>query len=129
MHVSRVAYIEPVGGIAGDMLLAALVELGADLEPIRAALGALGVPEVQLSTAQVQRGAFTATHLQVSVDTPSHHHRRWSDIRALIADSTLPERARTRALVTRGFSQVPRFASAIAPRIRFHFWNVQFWLL
>ena len=32
--VSRVAYLEPVGGIAGDMVLAALVGVGADLDPL-----------------------------------------------------------------------------------------------
>ena len=96
--MSRVAYLEPVGGIAGDMVLAALVGVGADLEPIAEALSDLGVPGISLTASTVQRGAFAAVHVNVEAANSGHHHRHWSDIRRLLTDSRLPERAKARAL-------------------------------
>lgn len=96
--MSRIAYIEPVGGIAGDMVLAALVSLGAELGPIAVALTELGVPGIGLTASQVQRGAFVATHVAVEADAHQHQHRHWSDIRRMLSESALPERAKARAL-------------------------------
>lgn len=96
--MSRVAYIEPVGGIAGDMVLAALVSLGADLQSIAVGLEGLGIPGIRLTARSVQRGAFAATHVEVEAEESDQHHRHWSDIRRLIEDSALPPRVKSRAL-------------------------------
>ena len=79
-------------------MLAALVGLGADLEPIADALTDLGVPGISLNASTVQRGAFTAVHVSVEAADSGHHHRHWSDIRRMLTDSRLPERAKARAL-------------------------------
>jgi len=96
--MSRVAYIEPVGGIAGDMVLAALVNLGADLTPIKLALAELGVPGLSITASSVSRGAFTATHVKIEADEPQHNHRHWRDIRAMLTGSTLSDRTKARSL-------------------------------
>jgi uncharacterized protein (TIGR00299 family) protein len=96
--MSRVLHIDPVGGIAGDMLCAALIDLGADVDVIQAALTQLGVPEVLVSVERVQRGAFSALQFKVHCEAEHHPHRTHANIRALISDSGLSERVRVRAL-------------------------------
>lgn len=39
----RIAYIDPVSGVSGDMLLGALIAAGAALADVRAALASLGI--------------------------------------------------------------------------------------
>lgn len=96
--MSRVLFLDPVGGIAGDMLCAALIELGADLESIQDALKDLGIPGLTVSTKAVQRGPFAATQFLVQCDTEDHHHRTWATIRTMLEGSTLTPGAKDRSL-------------------------------
>jgi pyridinium-3,5-bisthiocarboxylic acid mononucleotide nickel chelatase len=83
--VRRILYLEPVGGIAGDMFLAAAVDLGVSPDAIAHPLSGLGVPGWRFETSRAVRHAISGTHLDVVVAEPEHHpHRSLSDIRALI---------------------------------------------
>jgi len=94
--VKRIAWFHPISGIAGDMALGALLDAGADLDEVRSTIEGLGVDGWALDAARVQRSSLAATH--ALVDAPEgHHHRRWSDIRALLESATLPDRIRGRA--------------------------------
>lgn len=58
----RIAFLDAVSGISGDMLLAAAVSAGADLAPVNLALGRLGIAgEVESET--VIRGGVQAVRL------------------------------------------------------------------
>ena len=93
----RVAYLDCVGGLAGDMLLAALLDAGADLERLRAVPEALGIGGVEITAERVERQGIGALH--VRIDAPDDHtHRDYRAIRELVEGSDLPERARSRAL-------------------------------
>lgn len=96
--MSQVLHLEPVGGIAGDMLCAALIDLGAELAPIQDALASLPVDGLTVSTTRVTRGPFAAVHFQVDVASEDHPHRTWRTIRAMLNAANLPVRARQRAL-------------------------------
>jgi len=73
-------HLDPVGGIAGNMLCAALIELGANLASIQAGLDAIGILDVKVSTSKVKRGVFAATHFDVSCPPTRHPHRSHSTI-------------------------------------------------
>jgi uncharacterized protein (TIGR00299 family) protein len=96
--VSRVAYVDAVAGLAGDMLLAALLDAGADTGGVADGLRRLAVDGVALETTRVARHGIAA--LRASVTAPGRApdtHRSWRDVRALIDGAALPERARERA--------------------------------
>jgi uncharacterized protein (TIGR00299 family) protein len=91
-------HFQPVGGAAGDMTLAALVDAGAPLSGITGSLRGLGVP-FDLTTERVEVNGVGA--LRADVGYPEEHvHRTFGDIRALIEAADLPERASWRALET-----------------------------
>lgn len=109
----RVLWLEPVGGIAGDMFLAAALDLGVPQAALEAPLRTLELPGWRLEVTKAERHAIVGTHVDVVVETPEggHVHRGWTDIDALIARSGLPARAKARAL------QVFRLIGEVEARI------------
>jgi len=97
--VSRLAYLDCVGGVAGDMLLGALLDAGADAKVVSAGLSALGIDGLELSVARTRRGGLDAAHVDIaaSADQPQRGPR---EIRELIERAGLPPRARERSLAT-----------------------------
>jgi uncharacterized protein (TIGR00299 family) protein len=96
-----VLYLEPVGGIAGDMFLAAALDLGVNLSDLAAALAGLNLPGWRFEVSRQKRHEISGTHLDVVVDEAAaqHVHRPLPAIRALVAQAkSMPERARQRAL-------------------------------
>lgn len=97
--MSRVLFLEPVGGIAGDMFLAAAIDLGVEVKALEAGLQTLGVPGWKFALSRQERHAITGTHLDVVQDAKEDHpHRSYRDIDALVAKSALPDRAKQVAL-------------------------------
>ena len=94
--MSRVLYLDCVAGIAGDMLLGALLHAGADPQRVRAGLAGLGLEGLELRTEPVTRHAISATHATIHA-APGQPQRDWRSIRPLIDAAGLPERARERA--------------------------------
>lgn len=93
---SRLLYLEPVGGIAGDMFLAAALDLGLSQEAIEAPLRTLPLSGWRLSVKREERHHLWGTHVDVVVegasgDTDGHLHRTLADIEALIGASKLSE--------------------------------------
>ncbi len=91
--MSRVLYIDCIGGVAGDMLLGALLDAGADIEAVRRGLEGLGVDGLALETEPAVRHGIAATRAIVS-GADDQPHRHWSSIRTQIDAAGLPERAR-----------------------------------
>jgi pyridinium-3,5-bisthiocarboxylic acid mononucleotide nickel chelatase len=119
--VTRVAYLDCVGGLAGDMLLAALLDAGAELETLRGVPGALGVEGVEIDVERVERQGIGALHIHIEA-RDDHDHRHYRDIRELVETAELPERARTRSLdAFRRLAAVEGGIHGIAPDdVHFH---------
>jgi uncharacterized protein (TIGR00299 family) protein len=84
--------LEPVGGIAGDMLLAALLHLGAPREALDEGLRKLALP-VEVHVLEVEVNGIRALHAEVRARAEQHAHRPWREIRALLDRAGLPPRA------------------------------------
>jgi len=102
--------LEPIGGIAGDMMLAALLHLGApraaldeSLAALADASGALDLRGTQVVAEPVEVSGIRAVHVDVRVPAEvlhrEPHHRPFRAIRELLGRARLPERARELALV------------------------------
>ena len=72
------AWIDPVGGLAGDMLVAALLDAGAPEEEVLVEVRALGLDGWTARTEKVWRGPFHATRFVVELaaapDAGDHGH-------------------------------------------------------
>jgi pyridinium-3,5-bisthiocarboxylic acid mononucleotide nickel chelatase len=91
------AWLHCFSGVAGDMLLGALLDAGADVDEVRAIVGRLGVDGWTLDAEPVLRGGIAATRAVVTTPGEGHHHRTWATIRDLLAGAGLPERVHRRA--------------------------------
>ncbi|MDR1815079.1 MAG: LarC family nickel insertion protein [Clostridiales Family XIII bacterium] len=90
----KILYFEAPDGISGDMTLGALIDLGADVAQIRAALDTFVPEPYSLVPRAFQRNGITGQNLEVLVAPASHEHRRHADIAALIEGSGLTARAK-----------------------------------
>lgn len=79
----KLAYLDCASGIAGDMLLGALVDAGVDLAAIQAGIDSLGLPGVRLVREEVQRCGYRATKIDVQ-HQPEHAHRHLHHITDMI---------------------------------------------
>ena len=84
-------------GASGDMFLGALVDAGAPLEVVQAAIDAVGVEPIALTSTRVTRGALAATKVEVRV-ARSDVVRTWGNVRDLLEHAALAEPVRARAL-------------------------------
>jgi pyridinium-3,5-bisthiocarboxylic acid mononucleotide nickel chelatase len=119
--VSRLAYLDCVGGLAGDMLLAALLDAGAEQETLRGVPGALGLDGVEIAVERVERQGIGALHLRV-VAPDDGSSRDYAAIRGVVETADLPERARARSLDTfRRLAEVEGRIHGVAPDdVHFH---------
>lgn len=103
--MARVAYLDCPAGIAGDMCLGALLDLGVPLDYLRQELAKLGLQdEVTLEQETVWRQGQRALKAHVQLhhgpEPRDHHHhhseahgRHWPDIVSMIQGAALPEQA------------------------------------
>lgn len=63
-----IVWLNPVAGVSGDMLLGALLDLGAPMDAIRDALAPLDLPGARVSTEDVYRQGLRARRAVVHVD-------------------------------------------------------------
>lgn len=121
--MSRHLHFDLVGGIAGDMTVAALVDAGADFGELERRLRASGLPVTDVSLDRHWRGGLAGARFTVHVERqpPS---RLWRDIRAMLTGAVLPERARRLALSI--FSELAEAEGAVhgCPPDQVHFHEV-----
>lgn len=103
--MTKIAYLDCVTGIAGDMCLGALVDSGVPLEYLIEQLKGLKIDhEYELSQEKVQRNGQQATKVHVNLlkdddhDHDHHHHhhhtpaRHLPEIESMIQQANLPSR-------------------------------------
>ena len=100
--------LEPIGGVAGDMLVAALLHLGAPRAALDEGIAALAketkdadLRSLRVVAAPVEVNGIAALHVTVEVPDAVRerepHHRPYRQIRDLLAGAALPPRAKALA--------------------------------
>jgi hypothetical protein len=104
-----IIWLNPAAGISGDMFLGALLDLGAPLDGVRAAVAATGLSGWELSAERVTRAGIGATRAVVTVtDTATERHAAELLARVERADSGVAAAAvRAIAEVEAGIHGVP----------------------
>ena len=108
----KILWLDATAGAAGDMILGALVDLGAPFAVVQRAVGGLGLRGLRLTRRAVVRGAVAATKIDLGIAGHPHddhhvhtkhgrgdHGRTLSDIRKIISGAPLDASVRDRALV------------------------------
>jgi uncharacterized protein (TIGR00299 family) protein len=93
-------HIDLLGGIAGDMFLAAAIDADlVDIPELERALSSLGVGEIRVVSERVRRGAISGTHVRFEGWDPAQEsdHRHLSTILEMLDDSGLSEGVKARA--------------------------------
>ena len=96
--MTHVLHLDPFGGAAGDMLLGALIDLGAPLGDLQQMLAGLGLAGWRLIAEPDRQQGFAGTRVRVEVEEESHPARHLADVERLLSAAPLPERVRDRAL-------------------------------
>jgi uncharacterized protein (TIGR00299 family) protein len=93
----KLLFLDAFSGLAGDMLVAALLDLGVPRAPLDEALAALPVSGYRIRTFDVSRSGIVALRFVVDVDA-GQPQRSYAAIRAMLEHATLTEGARALAL-------------------------------
>ncbi len=94
----RTLYLDPFGGVAGDMLLGALLDLGVAQADLEGVLAGLELPGWRLAVRRDRHQGFAGTRVTVEIDEASHPARRLRDVETLLGGARLPDAVRGRAL-------------------------------
>jgi pyridinium-3,5-bisthiocarboxylic acid mononucleotide nickel chelatase len=115
----KTLYFDCFSGIAGDMTIAALLDLGLDFDYLKTELKKLPVDGYELKSSRVIRANLSAIKFNVLMDGDghqdhhhdhhhehdhSHFHRKASEILAMIRDSSL--NANTKRIATNIFTKL-----------------------
>lgn len=94
--MTRIAIVEPAAGIAGDMLLGALLDLGVDEAWLRALPAELGLDGVTARTERVKRAEIACWKVDFDIP-PQPHGRHLKHIRAIVDASRAPSTVKAKA--------------------------------
>ncbi len=95
--MGKFLYIDCFSGISGDMMVAALVDLGIDIEILRAELGKLDIGGYQVEAKEVKRNNVATRKFNVEIDE-GQPLRSYGSIRKLIGASRLKKEVKKEAV-------------------------------
>ncbi len=117
----RIAYGDLIGGVSGDMFVAALIDLGLPLSRLKADLAKIPTLEFQLRVSKKLVHSIRAAQFQV-ICRAHEQPRSWKQIRALIERSKLKREIKDKGIEI--FTSLARAESKIhgvaVDRVHFH---------
>lgn len=83
-----IAYFDCFSGIAGDMILGALIDLGLDINYLKKELKKLDLSEYEIDVKNIEKNHISCKDVYITVKE-KQHHRSLSDINSIIQNSKL----------------------------------------
>jgi uncharacterized protein (TIGR00299 family) protein len=108
--MTRIAILDPMSGIAGDMCLGALLDLGLPESFVRDLPTALGIADIGVQISNVSRGQIACKKVDFTIP-PQPHGRHLKHIKAIVAATTAPESVKEKAI--RCFTLITECEAAI----------------
>ncbi len=93
----RIAYLDTIAGISGDMTLGAFVSAGVSLDRLISELGKLQQRGFEVTAKHIQRNGITAVKVDVTISEAPSSHRHLADVYAIIEHSELSSAVKDRA--------------------------------
>ncbi|MHB1843794.1 MAG: nickel pincer cofactor biosynthesis protein LarC [Deltaproteobacteria bacterium] len=123
--MSRLLLIEPIGGISGDMFLAAAFDLGLDPRELDALLRAGGIDHFRLEHRRATKGGLSGTQLHVALDERDEGHAHglhFREIRRLLGHPAFagPVAERASAIFERLALAEGKIHGVSAAEVHFH---------
>ena len=117
----KTLYFDCFSGASGNMILGGLIELGVDADVLRSELAKLNLEGIELVIEKVDRSGINSTHVEVKYPH-EHVHRHLKDIVKIIADSSLAETVKQRAIAifTRLAEAEAKVHGIPVERVHFH---------
>jgi len=117
----KLLFLDAFAGIAGDMTIAALVDLGVPLSIVSGVVTALGLHDVEVHASRAMAGAIGATGFHVH-EPAAGAERSFADIRGLISGSSLDPAVQSLALAifTRLAEAEARVHRVAVEQVHFH---------
>ena len=119
----KILRFDSVGGASGDMILAAMADLGADIALLRSHLASLGAGACKVEVTSVADQGLHGMRVDVQVDAGApRQHRHLKDILASIKSNSVPEPVKElSASVFTRLAEAEGHVHGIAPeKVHFH---------
>jgi len=90
--MQKILHFNVIGGIAGDMVVGGLLDLGVPFSVLEQGLAQFKTLHVHISHQKALRHHISGTHFLVENSDPlgTHSHRSYRNIKQLIEESSLP---------------------------------------
>ncbi len=85
----KIAYLDTIAGISGDMTLGAFLSAGIPLELLAGELGKLKLGGFELTASHLQRNGISATKVDVIISDAPKYHRHLANVVEIIETSAL----------------------------------------
>lgn len=119
----RIAYFDCFSGASGDMILAACLDAGLEIDRLREDLALLGVEGYRVEAQAVRKQGFAATQFEVKIEPDAPRpHRHLRHILEILSGARLPEGVRDRAtaIFTRLAEAEARVHGTTVEKVHFH---------
>ena len=113
-------WIDSSAGVAGDMLLGALLDAGANLAAVQRGVDAMVDGSVRLRIEPVTRAGQRATKVHVEMLVSDPPRRTWSAIRAMLGNLSEPVRGQAQAVFGRLAAAEGHVHGIDADQVHFH---------
>jgi uncharacterized protein (TIGR00299 family) protein len=90
----KIAYLDTIAGVAGDMTMAAFVSAGISIDELSTELKKLPLTGFELIGKHVIRNSISCVHTDVVISHTPHYHRHLRDITTIIDSSQLSQRVK-----------------------------------
>ncbi len=108
--MTRIAILDPMSGIAGDMCLGALLDCGLPESFVRELPQTLGIADIGVTIARVSRGQIACTKVDFTIP-PQPHGRHLKHIKAIVDATPAPQSVKDKA--NRAFTLITECEAAI----------------